>query len=121
MRDGGPELTSIVKNGQEAAAAFERPGSRAPERMLVANPIPAQAALDAAEVDEAVAAAEAAARRDGVTGGDVTPAVLAALVAATGGAAVQANIALAESNAAVAAEIAVALADDTYSGQGAGS
>ncbi|MYJ34620.1 MAG: hypothetical protein F4071_01590, partial [Acidimicrobiaceae bacterium] len=75
----------------------------------------------AAEVDEAVEVAEAAARRDGVSGGDVTPAVLTALAAATGGAAVQANLALAESNAAVAAEISVALAQNPVVGRGAGS
>ena len=113
LRDGGPELTSIVKNGEEAAAAFRAAGAFGhPGGMLVANPIPVSAELDAAQVAEAVEVAEAAAHRDGVSGGDVTPAVLTALAAATGGAAVQANIALAESNAAVAAEIAVALAQD---------
>ena len=113
LRDGGPELTSIVKNGEEAAAAFRAAGAFGhPGGMLVANPIPVSAELDAAQVAEAVEVAEAAARRDGVSGGDVTPAVLTALAEATGGAAVQANIALAESNAAVAAEIAAALAQD---------
>ena len=114
-------LTSIVNNGQEAATAFRAAGALGhPGGVLVANPIPASAELDAAEVDEAVEVAEAAAHRDGVSGGDVTPAVLSALVAATGGAAVRANIALAESNAAVAAEIAVALTEDPASAQGAG-
>ena len=121
VRDGGPVLTSIVNNGQEAATAFRAAGALGhPGGVLVANPIPASAELDAAEVDEAVEVAEAAVHRDGVSGGDVTPAVLNALVAATGGAAVQANIALAESNAAVAAEIAVALTEDPASAQGAG-
>ena len=120
VRDGGPVLTSIVNNGQEVATAFRAAGALGhPGGVLVANPIPASAELDAAEVDEAVEVAEAAARRDGVSGGDVTPAVLTALAAATGGAAVQANIALAESNAAVAAEIAVALTEDPASAQGA--
>ena len=122
VRDGGLELTSIVNNGQEAAAAFRAAGALGhPGGMLVANPIPASAELDAAEVDEAVEVAEAAARRDGVSGGDVTPVVLTALAAATGGAAVQANLALAESNAAVAAEISVALAQNPVVGRGAGS
>ena len=47
----------------------------------------------------------------------MTPAVLTALAEATGGAAVQANVELAESNAAVAAEIAVALTLDSNSFQ----
>ncbi len=114
VRDGGPKLTSTVISGQQAAAAFRASGALGhPGGMLVANPIPVSAELDAADIDEAVKAVEAVeavARRDGASGGDVTPAVLAALAAATGGAAVQANIALAESNAAVAAEIACALA-----------
>ena len=120
VRDGGPELTSIVNDGQQAAAAFRAAGALGhPGGMLVANPIPGSAELDAALVAEAVEVAEAAARRDGVSGGDVTPAVLTALAEATGGAAVQANIALAESNAAVAAEIAAALAQNPAVGQGA--
>ncbi|MYJ37088.1 MAG: pseudouridine-5'-phosphate glycosidase, partial [Acidimicrobiaceae bacterium] len=66
VRDGGLELTSTVYNGQEAAAAFRAAGALGhPGGMLVANPIPASAELDAAEVDEAVEVAEAAARRDG--------------------------------------------------------
>ena len=111
VRDGGPELTIVIGDGGEVAALFRAAGAlRHPGGVLVANPIPADAELDRDAVAEAVADAEAAARRDGVSGGDVTPTVLTALAAATGGAAVQANIALAESNAAVAAEIAVALA-----------
>ena len=122
VRDGGLELTSIVNNGQEAAAAFRAAGDLGhPGGMLIANPIPASAELDVAEVDEAVKVAEAAARRDGVSGGDVTPVVLTALAAATGGAAVQANLALAESNAAVAAEISMALAQNPVVGRGGGS
>ena len=111
VRDGGPELTNIAHDGHEVAAAFRAAGALGhPGGMLVANPIPASAALDAARVEEAVQEAEAAARRDGVSGGDVTPAVLTALAEATGGAVVPANVALAESNAVVASEIAAALA-----------
>ena len=111
VRDGGPELSSIVRGGREVAAAFRAASALGhPGGILVANPIPPEAELDRDVVAEAVADAEAAARRDGVSGGDVTPAVLTALAEATGGAVVAANIALAESNAAVAAEIAAALA-----------
>ena len=111
VRDGGPQLSSIVGRGCEVAAAARAAAALGhPGGILVANPIPPEAELDRAVVAEAVAGAEAAARRDGVSGGDVTPAVLTALSEATGGAVVAANIALAESNAAVAAEIAAALA-----------
>lgn len=122
VRDCGLELTSLVDDGGEVAAAFRAAAALGhPGGLLVANPIPTSAELDAARVAEAVETAEAAARRDGVSGGDITPAVLAALAEATGGAAVQANIALAESNAAVAAEIAVALTQDPAPARGAGS
>lgn len=111
VRDCGLELTTVVDDGGEVAAAFRAAAALGhPGGLLVANPIPTDAELDRRMVEAAIETAEAAARRDGVSGGDVTPVVLTALAAATGGAAVQANVALAESNAVVAAEIATALA-----------
>jgi len=111
VRDGGPELSSTVDHGHEVAAALRSAAALGhPGAILVANPIPPEAELDRDMVAAAVADAEETARRDGVSGADVTPAVLTALTEATRGAVVPANIALAESNAAVAAEIAVALA-----------
>ncbi|MCY3618592.1 MAG: pseudouridine-5'-phosphate glycosidase [Acidimicrobiaceae bacterium] len=110
VRDGGPELSSIVSDGHHVAAALRSAAALGhPGGILVANPIPPEAELDRDVVAAAVADADAAARRDGVSGADVTPAVLTALTEVTGGAVVPANIALAESNATVAAEIAVAL------------
>ncbi|MYB03574.1 MAG: pseudouridine-5'-phosphate glycosidase [Acidimicrobiaceae bacterium] len=110
VRDGGPELSSIVSDGRQVAAALRSAAALGhPGGILVANPIPPEAELDRDVVAAAVADAEAAARRDGVSGADVTPAVLTALTEVTGGTVVPANIALAESNAVVAAEIAVAL------------
>ena len=110
VRDGGPELAVTVSDGRQAAAAFRAAAALGhPGGILVANPIPADAELDQEAVAAAVADAEAAARRDGVSGGDITPAVLTAMVESTAGAVVPANVALAESNAAVAAEIAAAL------------
>ena len=118
LRDGGPELSSIVGDGHEAGAALRAAAALGhPAGILVANPIPAHAELDRDTVADAVADAEAAARRGGVSGGDITPAVLAALAESTAGAVVPANIALAESNAAVAAEIAVALGEYPATGR----
>ena len=111
VRDGGRELSTTVGDGHEVAAAFRAAGALGhPGGMLVANPIPDSAELDATRVEEAVEEAEAAARREALSGGAVTPAVLAAVAELTHGAAVEANIALAESNAVVASEIAAALA-----------
>ncbi len=119
VRDGGPELSSIVSDGHEVAAALRAAAALGhPGGILVANPIPPEAELDRDVVAAAVADAEETARRDDVSGADVTPAVLAALTEVTGGAVVPANIALAESNATVAAEIATALAQHRGAGQG---
>lgn len=120
VRDGGPELSSVVSDGHQVAAALRSAAALGhPGGIMVANPIPPEAELDRDVVAAAVADAEETARRDGVSGADVTPAVLAALTEVTGGAVVPANIALAESNATVAAEIATALAQHSWAGQGA--
>ncbi len=77
--------------------------------VLVCNPIPADAALEAAMIEAAIAAALAAAAAAGITGKRMTPFLLAHLAGATGGAAVTANRALARNNAVVGAALAVAL------------
>jgi pseudouridine-5'-phosphate glycosidase len=74
--------------------------------LAVAPPEP----LPREEVEAAVEAALAGARARGVTGPAVTPHLLAAVAAATGGRAPAANLALLARNARVAAEVAVALA-----------
>ncbi len=78
--------------------------------VLVCNPIPEDAALDAARIEGAIAEALAAAERDGVSGKRLTPYLLAHLARETGGTAVAANRALARSNASAGAALAVALA-----------
>jgi pseudouridine-5'-phosphate glycosidase len=70
--------------------------------VLVAAPIPDDAAIARAAVDDAIASAVASAG----TGAAATPKVLAAIAAATGGRTVVANLALAENNARIAAAIA---------------
>jgi pseudouridine-5'-phosphate glycosidase len=77
--------------------------------IVVANPPPADLALDRAEVMALVERALAAAAREGVRGKDVTPYLLAFIAAQTSGRSVHLNIALLSSNARLAGEIAVAL------------
>lgn len=81
-----------------------------PGAILVANPPPAKSRLPAALVAAAVREALDDARAAGVEGKALTPALLASVERATGGASVATNIALLESNAELAARIAVALA-----------
>lgn len=110
IRDGGIGLARSVAGGPEVAAVL-RSATVVGHRggVLVVNPIPADAELDPARLERAIAAALAAVRRRGLSGGAVTPMVLAAVAEATEGDSVTANLALSESNAAVAAEIALAL------------
>ncbi|MGI8620098.1 MAG: pseudouridine-5'-phosphate glycosidase [Gemmatimonadaceae bacterium] len=77
--------------------------------ILVANPPPEEARLAKDVIDAAVETALAELRRTGVEGKGATPALLASVERATGGASLATNIALLESNAGLAARIAVAL------------
>lgn len=78
--------------------------------VLVCNPVPEALALPAEAVEAHIAAALAAAEREGVTGKDVTPFLLAEVTRATGGESLATNRALMEANARLAAEIACELA-----------
>jgi pseudouridine-5'-phosphate glycosidase len=79
---------------------------------LVVQPPPADVALDAAVVDQAVERALTEARASGVRGAAVTPFLLAAMERETGGRSLQANLALLEENAFLAGSIAVELAEN---------
>jgi len=78
--------------------------------VLVANPVPAEAALPREAVDDAIERSLAAAREQGIAGKAVTPFLLARLAGETAGRTLAANRALVVSNAAVAARVAGALA-----------
>ncbi len=78
--------------------------------VLVAQPIPAEHALPRECVEAAVAQALAQADGAGIRGSALTPFLLARVVEATGGASLQANVALVRANARLAARIAAALA-----------
>jgi len=80
-----------------------------PSALLVVQPPPADAALPRDTVDAAVRQALASARAEGVRGAAVTPYLLGAVLQATKGRSLAANLALLEANARLAAEIAVAL------------
>jgi pseudouridine-5'-phosphate glycosidase len=66
--------------------------------------------MDPDLVADAVRRCEARAEREGVRGKAVTPFLLSCLAEATGGASLEANLALLGSNAALAADVALALA-----------
>lgn len=76
--------------------------------VLVANPIPADAALPQGMMDDAIARALEEAKASGVRGKSLTPFLLQRLDALTEGTSVVANMALAEANARLGGELAVA-------------
>jgi len=77
--------------------------------LLVCNPVPGEHAMDAAVVKDAVQGCIRQADAQEVKGKEVTPFLLSCLAQKTGGASLEANLALLESNAGLAADIAVAL------------
>lgn len=77
--------------------------------MLIVQPPPAAHAVPVGVVEEATAAALAAATAAGIRGAAVTPFLLAEIQQRTNGRSVHANLALLEANARLAGEIAVAL------------
>lgn len=77
--------------------------------VLIANPIPEAAALDAGTVHSAIETALADATKKNISGKRLTPFLLGRLADVTGGASVAANRALALNDATVAGELAVAL------------
>ncbi len=76
------------------------------QAVLVVQPPPADVALNARDVEAAIASAVRQAVADGVRGGDVTPYLLDAVSRETGGRTLRANLGLLEANARLAAEIA---------------
>ncbi len=110
-RDSGQPVAHRVDSPREVAGIHVNRRALGGGGTLVANPIPASAALDAERIDAAISHALADAEASGVSGPGVTPAVLAAIAEATDGQSIPANLALAENNASVAAQIAVAVAD----------
>lgn len=77
--------------------------------ILVANPIPAESAMDPQEIDGWIAAAIMEAEEKGITRKDVTPYLLQRIFELSSGKSLVANVALITNNATVAGEISVAL------------
>ena len=111
-RESDLELEHRVDTPAQAAAlARARRELEVESSILLCNPIPADRAMNAAQVATAVEDCEAEAERKGVHGKDVTPFLLSCLSERTGGASLEANLALLSENAALAAEVARALLD----------
>ena len=89
-----------------------RTSTRCPARagIVLANPVPPEAEMPRALHDELLAAGLALLAERGITGHDVTPALLEHFHTASGGVSIDTNEELVVANAALAAEVAVAFA-----------
>jgi pseudouridine-5'-phosphate glycosidase len=77
--------------------------------VVVSNPVPAEMAMQNAEIDGIIGQALSEAGQQGVKGKSVTPFLLARIKELTGGRSLATNIALVKHNALVGAQLAVAL------------
>ncbi|HLM54529.1 MAG TPA: pseudouridine-5'-phosphate glycosidase [Pyrinomonadaceae bacterium] len=110
-RTSGLPLDARADTAEEAARlAAARDALGLEQALLVAVPVPAEAAPDERRLDEVLNSALSEAERRGVSGRELTPFLLSRMADASGGATLRANTALLENNARVAAEIAAALA-----------
>ena len=91
-----------------AAAVAAHWGFARPTGLVITQPVAAEAALSAEEVETAIEEALAEAREQGIDGPRVTPFVLAALHGATRGRSLAANRRLVVDNAELAARVAAA-------------
>lgn len=111
VKEADVELEHRVESPAAAAdVARSRRDLGVDSSVLLCNPVPDGHALDREVVDAAVRRCQDRAEGEGVRGKDVTPFLLSCLAERTGGASLEANLALLESNAALAAEVAAALA-----------
>ncbi|KAH8279561.1 hypothetical protein KR018_000976 [Drosophila ironensis] len=74
--------------------------------VLIGVPLPEEFAADKEQIEKAIRMATSAAQKQGISGKEVTPFLLAAIAKITKGSSLQANIALIKNNAKVAAQIA---------------
>lgn len=83
--------------------------------VLIANPVPPEQEIDAAEMEIYIGAALKVAAENKITGKEVTPFLLKYIAEHTKGESLEANIALIKQNAKVGAQIAAALAAFNFS------
>jgi pseudouridylate synthase len=109
LHSSGRPLDWTVSTAAEVAAIMRAQDAFGiGSALVVANPVPEADQLDPDLHGRALAQALAAAEAEGASGQRLTPYLLGALVAATGGAALDANVAALKGNVRLGAEIAVA-------------
>lgn len=114
----GLALEDVVGTPAAAAAYLSAQQALGLGGVLIANPVPENAALPQSELARWTDQAEAEATKAGVSGAALTPFLLRRLFELSEGRTLTANLALLEANAALAAEIAVAYAKQSSSVKG---
>ena len=110
-RDSGFASPLSVQTEQEAARVLKAKWDLGlTGGVLLANPIPAEAEIPAADIAPHIAQALRDMDALGLTGKDTTPYLLGRIVEITGGRSLETNIALVKNNAKVAARVAAELA-----------
>jgi pseudouridine-5'-phosphate glycosidase len=109
LPSSGEPLSGRVDTPSEAADVLRAHWDLGGGGVVLAQPVSGDVALDAKELNVALAEAERLAAACGVRGKQVTPFLLARLAELTGGKTLRANQALLVANARLAAQVAVAL------------
>ena len=110
VRSSGEPVSARVNTPEEAAALVAAHLELGGAGVVIAQPVPHEAALKVEELTDAVMRAESAAAESGIRGKELTPFLLAQLAALTEGRTVRANQVLVLENARLAARIARAYA-----------
>lgn len=111
VRSSGLAVDQRVAGAEEAAAIMHAHWALGlGGGLIIANPVPAEAAMDPAEIEACVDQARSEADALEVTGAAVTPFLLRRINEMTGNRSLLANVALLKDNAGAAAEVAVAYA-----------
>ena len=108
-RSSGIKLVATAETVNEIALIMKSKWDLGlPGSILVANPIPEEFEADAKVINVAIEEALTLANKEGISGKEITPFLLANVSEATGGHSLSANVALVENNARLGAQIAFA-------------
>lgn len=110
LASSGLPVSARVDSPQEAAALLQTHWYLGGAGVVLAQPLPHEAALEPDEFHRALVRAESQARAEGIRGPALTPFLLARLAELTEGRTLRANQALIAANARLAARVAIAFA-----------
>ena len=108
-RESGHKLNLRLDTVEDIASVIKTKDElQIPSGVLITNPIPEEHQLDKDYINGVIEQATLDAKNQNISGKDVTPFMLAAIVEKTGGKSLEANIQLVYNNAKVGAQLAVA-------------